>query len=438
MDFSIGYVNFEPNGSVRIFFGKRSMPAKPKSSQDATSATSEVHPFPNVKIVHETDKSDETPVVPPLEAEAPSPAAPSIELAAAPAPARKKRSARSFILPIVALGLLGAAGWYGYQYWTNGRFMISTDDAYVQADMTFMSPKISGYVATVPVVENQHVRAGDPLVIMDDGDYTIAVAQTEAQIVTQGKTLERIAAQTEAARASLLQAEAQKASSQAAAANAVRGADRARQLVKSKVGSQSALDDAQTEVDQSKAAVAGADAQIASANANIGVLEAQYAEAQSTLRTLELTRDKAKRDLSFTILKAPYDGVVGNLSVEQGDMITAGQKLAVIVPMDKLYIIANFKETQLARLVPGEKVRISVDASSDNEFEGVVSSLAPASGAVFSLLPPENATGNFTKVVQRVPVRIDVPAEVLKSGRLRAGLSVIVDVDSRTAPAATN
>ena len=117
------------------------------------------------------------------------------------------------------------------------------------------------------------------------------------------------------------------------------------------------LDDAQTAVDQTKAAVAGADAQIASANANIGVLEAQYAEAQSTLRTLELTRDKAERDLSFTILRAPYDGVVGNLSVEQGDMITAGQKLAVVVPMDKLYIVANFKETQLAKLVPGEKVQ---------------------------------------------------------------------------------
>ena len=406
------------------------MPAKPVSSLPAAETASEVHAFPNVKIVPETEK------VPP-EAEAPSPSVPSIELAAA-APVKKKRSARSVVLPIVALGLLGAAGWYGYQYWTDGRFMISTDDAYVQADMTFMSPKISGYVGTVPVLENQHVKAGDPLVIMDDGDYTIAVAQTEAQIVTQGKTLERIAAQTEAARAALLQADAQKSSAQAAATNAVRSADRAAQLVKTKVGSQSALDDAQTAVDQTKAAVAGADAQIASANANIGVLEAQYAEAQSTLRTLELTRDKAKRDLSFTILRAPYDGVVGNLSVERGDMITAGQKLAVIVPMDKLYIIANFKETQLAKLVPGEKVRISVDASSDSEFEGTVSSLAPASGAVFSLLPPENATGNFTKVVQRVPVRIDVPADVLKSGRLRAGLSVVVDVDSRTAPVATN
>jgi membrane fusion protein, multidrug efflux system len=397
------------------------MSVKPASSLTETPATSEVRPFPGVKIVPETEKAAP-------EAEAPSPAAPSIELAAA-APAKKKRSARSLILPIVALGLLSAAGWYGYQYWTDGRFMISTDDAYVQADMTFMSPKISGYVATVPVVENQHVKAGDPLVVMDDGDYTIAVAQTEAQIVTQGKTLERIAAQTEAAKASLLQAEAQKASAEATATNAVRGADRARQLVKTKVGSQSALDDAQTAVDQTKAAVAGADAQIASANANIGVLEAQYAEAQSTLRTLELTRDKAKRDLSFTILKAPYDGVVGNLSVEQGDMITAGQKLAVIVPMDKLYIVANFKETQLAKLVPGEKVRISVDASSDNTFEGTVSSLAPASGAVFSLLPPENATGNWVKVVQRIPVKVVLdPKEVGNPHTLRAGMSAVVTI----------
>ena len=145
---------------------------KPASSPDATSGTSEVHPFPNVKIVHETDRSPAVAPVVPVEAEAPA-TLPPLPVAAA-APAKKKRSVRSLILPIVALGLLGAAGWYGYQYWTDGRFMISTDDAYVQADMTFMSPKISGYVATVPVVENQHVKAGDPLVIMDDGDYTIA------------------------------------------------------------------------------------------------------------------------------------------------------------------------------------------------------------------------------------------------------------------------
>ncbi|KUM26506.1 hemolysin D [Mesorhizobium loti] len=386
-------------------------------------ATAEVRTFPNAKVQPSTE-APEVPVQP-------APVAP-VE-----APAKKKRSVRSFLLPIIGLALLGAGSWYGYNYWTDGRFMISTDDAYVQADMSFVSPKISGYVDKVLVSENQRVKAGDPLFVIDDGDYKIAVAQAEAQIATLAKTLDRIDAQTKAAQASLAQAEAQKIADQAAADNAARAQDRAAQLLKTHVGTQAQLDDAQTALDQAKAALAGADAQITAAQANIGVLEAQRAESASTLASLRLTRDKAQRDLSFTVLKAPYDGVVGNRSVEQGDLVSPGQKLAVVVPMDKLYIVGNFKETQLGRLVPGEKVRITVDAIDGQTFEGTVSSLAPASGAVFSLLPPENATGNFTKVVQRVPVRIDVPADVLKTGKLRAGLSVVVAADSRTAPAST-
>jgi membrane fusion protein (multidrug efflux system) len=402
------------------------MSAEPAAPLPTTALVPEVRPFP--KAVPDIDKklpSIEAPTTEPL-------IAPPVT---AEVPARKKRSARGFVIPIVALALLGAGSWYGYQYWTDGRFLISTDDAYVQADMAFVSPKISGYVASVPVTENQVVRAGDPLVLIDDGDYRIALGQAEAQIATQRKTLERINAQTEAARAALQQAEAQEVSAQAAADNAVRAQGRAAQFLKTKVGTQAQLDDVQTALDQANAAVTGADAQIASARANIGVLEAQYAEAESSLRTLELNRDKAARDLSFTTLRAPYEGIVGNRSVEQGDLVAPGQKLAVVVPLDRLYIVANFKETQLAEIVPGEKVRVSVDALSDHDFEGTVSSLAPASGAVFSLLPPENATGNFTKVVQRVPVRIDVPEAVLKTGKLRAGLSVVVAVDSRTAPA---
>ena len=389
-------------------------------------ATAEVRTFPNAKVQPSTE-APEVPVQPV------TPVAP----AAAEAPAKKKRSARSFLLPIIGLALLGAGSWYGYDYWTDGRFMISTDDAYVQADMSFVSPKISGYIDKVLVSENQQVKAGDPLFVIDNGDYKIAVAQAEAQIATLAKTLDRIDAQTKAAQASLQQAQAQKVADQAAADNAGRAQVRAAQLVKTHVGTQAQLDDAQTALDQAKAALVGADAQIAAAQANIGVLEAQRAESASTLASLQLTRDKAQRDLSFTVLRAPYDGVVGNRSVEQGDLVSPGQKLAVVVPMDKLYIVGNFKETQLGRMVPGQKVRITVDAIDGQTFEGTVSSLAPASGAVFSLLPPENATGNFTKVVQRVPVRIDVPADVLKTGKLRAGLSVVVAVDNRTAPAST-
>ncbi|MBZ9681133.1 HlyD family secretion protein [Mesorhizobium sp. CO1-1-2] len=389
------------------------------------SISAEVRPFPNAKVAPAT----EAPEIPLQPVVAPPPAE---------APAKKKRSVRSFLLPIIGLALLSGGAWYGYDYWTTGRFMISTDDAYVQADMAFVSPKISGYVDQVLVSENQQVKAGDPLLTIDAGDYKIAVAQAEAQIATLAKTLDRIDAQTKAAQASLQQAQAQKVADRAAADNAGRAQQRAAQLVKTHVGTQAQLDDAQTALDQANAALVGADAQIAAAQANIGVLEAQRAESASTLASLQLGRDKAARDLSFTVLKAPYDGVVGNRSVEQGDLVSPGQKLAVVVPMDKLYIVANFKETQLARLVPGEKVNISVDAIDGQPIKGTVSSLAPASGAVFSLLPPENATGNFTKVVQRVPVRIDVPADALKTGKLRAGLSVVVAVDSRTAPAATS
>jgi len=392
------------------------------SSSQSTGA--EVHAFPSAKAQPPVEKPDAAPSA--LVTEAP------------PAPTKKKRSAKSFLLPIIALALLGGGAWYGYDYWTDGRFMISTDDAYVQADMAFVSPKISGYVDAVKVVENQHVKAGDPLLVVDAGDYRIAVAQAEAQMATLSKTLDRIDAQTLAARAAETQAEAQKTAAQATADNAGKTLERARQLLATKVGTQAQLDAAQTALDQAKAALVGADAQIASAKANIGVLEAQRAEQASTLASLQLGKEKAERDLSFTTLRAPYDGVVGNVSVEQGDLIAPGQKLAVVVPLEKLYVIANFKETQLARLVPGEKVRLTVDALGDRTFEGTVSSLAPASGAVFSLLPPENATGNFTKVVQRVPVRIDLPEDVLKSGQLRAGLSVVADVDSRTAPNAAN
>jgi membrane fusion protein (multidrug efflux system) len=388
-------------------------------STSASSTVAELRPFPNARTVPEIERPVDKP-------EQDAPAAAETQ--------KKKRSARQIVLPVIGLGLLAGAAWYGYDYWTVGRFMINTDDAYVQVDMASVAPKITGYVEHVAATENEHVKAGDPLVTIDAGDYRIALEEARAKIATEEKTLDRIDAQIEAAKASLQQAEAQKAAAVAAADNAKRTRDRAQRLVATKVGTQAQLDDAQTAVEQADANLSGADAQIAAANANIGVLKAQYEEAKSSIASLDLARDKAMRDLSFTVLRAPYDGVVGNLSVKEGDLVSPGQKLGVVVPLNKLYITANFKETQLAKMEPGEKVHVSVDAMDGGGFEGTLSSLAPASGALFSLLPPENATGNFTKVVQRVPVRIEIPADVLAKGKLRAGLSVVVDVDSRTAP----
>ncbi|AIM00843.1 HlyD family secretion protein [Sinorhizobium meliloti] len=349
------------------------------------------------------------------------------EISASPKKRRK-------ILPVLGLVLLGAAGWYGYDWWTNGRFLVSTDDAYIEGDIATISPKVSGYVAKVDVVANQHVKAGDPLVTLDDGDYRIAAEQAEAQIATQKLALSRFDAQISGAKASLAQSEAQKKALEATVRGAELAQKRASELQSKSFGTDASRDSAQVALDQARANLAGAEANIAAAKANITVLEAQQMEAESTIRSLELARDKADRDLGFTILKAPYDGVIGNVAVHVGDLVSAGQRLAALVPTDQLYIDANFKETQIAHLVPGSKVEIHVDAYEDHPIEGTVASISPASGSVFSLLPAENATGNFTKVIQRVPVRITLPADVLAEGHLRAGLSVVVDVDTRTAP----
>jgi len=388
------------------------------------------------RIVSENAGAEEVKAEAAAPAEAPKAEAPQTapaQSAPAVAPAAPKKR-RSFVLPVVVLALLGGAGWYGYDWWTNGRFLVSTDDAYIEGDIATISPKVTGYVAKVNVVANQEVKAGEVLATLDNGDYQNALDQANAQIETEQLSLSRIDAQIEGAKASLVQAQAQKTALEAT----VRGAEikqkRQSDLQAKSVGTTADLDDANTALDQAKANLAGGDANVVFAQANITILEAQRKEAEGSVRTMEIQRDKAARDLSFTILKAPYDGVVGNRSVQEGDLVSPGQRLMALVPTRQLYIDANFKETQIQHLVPGSKVNVHVDAYSDYPVVGTVESIAPASGSVFSMLPPENATGNFTKIIQRVPVRIALPQDALDSGRLRAGLSVVVDVDTRTAP----
>ncbi len=356
----------------------------------------------------------------------------------APAETAKGGSRKGFgkrvVLPGLAIVAAVGALWYGYNWWTVGRFMVSTDDAYVQGDIASIAPKVTGYIESIPVVANQHVKAGDVIFQLDAGDYKIALAEAEAKLATQEETLARIRAEKDAAEAMLLQANANQQAAKAVLVNAQSTMDRVQKLHETRFVAKSELDNAQSALDQARAKLAGMDAQIASAKANVAVLDAQYRETASSTRSLELARDKAARDLSFTTLRAPFDGVIGNLSGKKGDLVAPGQKIAALVPVDQLYIDANFKETQLAHIKTGETAHIYVDAIDGTTFEGKVASIAPASGAVFSLLPPENATGNFTKVVQRVPVRISIPKEALESGKIRAGLSVIVDIDTRTAP----
>jgi membrane fusion protein (multidrug efflux system) len=364
----------------------------------------------------------------------PAPAAAPVAAQAPATAATVEKKRRSPVLPIIIVVALIGGGWYGYGWWTTGRFLVSTDDAYIGGDMALISPKVTGYVAKVNVVANQLVKAGDVLVTLDAGDYQNALDQAQAQVDTEKLAVQTIDAQIVGGQATLAQAQAQKVALQATVRGAQITQTRATQLESKSAGTAANVDTANIALDQANANLVAGDANIASAQANIALLQAQRQQAEGSVRSLEIARDKAARDLSFTVLKAPFDGVVGNRSVQAGDYITSSNRLMSIVPTRQLYIDANFKETQIQHLVPGSKVDVHVDAYSDHPIVGTVESIAPASGSVFSLLPPENATGNFTKVIQRVPVRIALPQDALDTGRLRAGLSVVVDVDMRTAP----
>jgi membrane fusion protein (multidrug efflux system) len=359
-------------------------------------------------------------------ADAPSPGEDTTETA------KPKIRRKRVLLSGAALLTLGVVASFGQSYWTTGRFLVDTDDAYVTADVTLISSRVQGYVASVEVAENVVVQAGDVLVRLDDGDYTIALQVAQSRVASAGETLNRIDAQIEAAEAGVAAARAQHDMADAQLRRAQSNANRIRSLAGNNIAAQAQLDTAIEGLDTATANVASADAAIASAQAQVGVLRAQRAEASGTRHELELAAQQAQRNLDLTVLGAPSTGTVANLTLEVGDLVNVGTRLAALVPLDSLYIEANFKETQMAGIRPGADVHITFDALPDAEFEGKVASIAPATGAVFSLLPADNATGNFTKIVQRVPVRIAIPADALATGQLRAGLSATVEVDSRT------
>jgi membrane fusion protein, multidrug efflux system len=378
---------------------------------------------------------------PPSPAAAPrDPAAPTSGApGAAASPMQPKRARRrKIVLTAVATLAAGVGGWFGYHYLTVGRFMVTTDDAYVQAYNTTLAAKVAGYVASVPVIDNTYVHAGDVIATIDDGDYRLAVDSAREKVATQEATVARMAHQITAQEAAVEQARTQLASAQAAARRMELELNRQNALVARDWSSHQSQEQAQANRDQSVASVQGAQAAIDSAVANVEVLKGQRQEVISTLDELKTALAKAERDLSFTVIRAPIDGVVGNRAVQPGDYVQTGQRLASLVPIEDVYVTANFKETQVALLRPGQSVSIAVDALPEHAIEGVVESFSPASGAVFSLLPPDNATGNFTKIVQRLPVRIQVPREVAREGLLRPGMSVVVSVNTKTSAFAAN
>jgi membrane fusion protein (multidrug efflux system) len=361
---------------------------------------------------------------------------PAPEAPAAPAPAAKaapKSGRRRLVLfGIIALLGLAAAG-YGANYWLVGRFLISTDDAYVRANNTMLGARVSGHVAAVLPRDNALVHSGDVILRIDDGDYRIAVDAASTKIATQQATIERLGRQVTALESAVEQAQANLVSAEAAQKRADLDYDRQQALSTKGFASRATFEQSEAGRDQGVAAVRAAKAAYDAARDNVEVARAQQAEARAQLAELQTTLAKAERDLEFASVRAPVDGIFANRLVNVGDFITVGQRLGNVVPLDEVFIDANFKETQLKRIRPGQPVTIAVDAYGHRKFAGTVDSIAPAAGSVFTLLPPDNATGNFTKIVQRLPVRVRVPKDVAGQNLLRAGMSVNVIVDTTQA-----
>ena len=349
----------------------------------------------------------------------------------APAAAGAPRSGkRKFVLMGVGLVLaLAAAGYAGY-YTLVGRFYVSTDDAYVRANNTMLGARVAGHIAAILAGDNTPVRAGDIVFRIDDGDYKIAVDAAATRIATQQATIDRIGRQVAALDSQVAQAKAQLVSAEAGLKRADLDYERQQSLSSKGFASRATFESSEAGRDQGAAAVKAAQAAYDVALSNVDVAKAQQAEAQAQLAELKTSLAKAERDLGFTAVRAPVDGTFSNRLVSTGDFVAVGQRLGNIVPLNDVYIDANFKETQLKRIRPGQPVTIKVDAYGMRKFNGVVDSIAAGAGSVFTLLPPDNATGNFTKIVQRVPVRIRVPKSVAKQNLLRAGMSVTATVDT--------
>jgi membrane fusion protein (multidrug efflux system) len=352
-------------------------------------------------------------------------AAPAVAVSAAP-----KSGKRKLVLMGIGSLLALAAAAYGVHYVLVGRFYVSTDDAYVRANNTMLGARVSGHIAAILPGDNVVVRTGDVIFRIDDGDYRIAVDAARTRIATQQATIDRIGRQVTALESAVEQAKAQLASADAALKRAGLDFERQQALSTKGFASRATFEVSEAGRDQGMAAVKSAQAAYDAARDNVEVTKAQQAEARAQLAELQTSLAKAQRDLDFTSVRAPVDGTFSNRLVNTGDFVVMGQRLGNVVPLNDVFIDANFKETQLKRIRPGQPVTISVDAYGHRKFAGVVDSISPAAGSVFTLLPPDNATGNFTKIVQRLPVRIRVPKDVARQNLLRAGMSVYATVDT--------
>jgi membrane fusion protein (multidrug efflux system) len=348
---------------------------------------------------------------------------------AAVAPRDIKGQLRRLLLTGAAVAVLSGAVWYGWDYWTVGRFQVSTDDAYVKADNTTIAPKVSGYLVAVQVGDNERVKAGQVLARIDDRDFKVALDQAKADVAAAQATVASKQAQLEVQQSVIAAAKATIEVDTATKTFANQENKRYTDLASTGYGSVQNAQGAQSRSAGAEAAIQRDNANLVSALKQVDLIKAELAQAVAAVGRATALQRQAELNLGYTTITAPIDGVVGNRTLRTGQFVQAGTQLMSLVPATGAYIIANFKETQLTHVAKGQKVDVEVDMFPGQVVHGHVDSLAPASGQEFALLPPDNATGNFTKVVQRIPVKI-----ALEGGAaidLRPGMSVTPTIETR-------
>jgi membrane fusion protein, multidrug efflux system len=339
---------------------------------------------------------------------------------------------QKFLLAIAApLGLTLAMAWTVY-YFTSARFVVSTDDAYVQADSTIVASRVSGYISAVLVQDDQPVHAGEVIARIDDRDFRAGLGQAQADVQAAQAAIGDLHAQLSQQSTLIARAAASVAASEAALDLANLNRVRFRQMASIGFGSQQQSQEADAQARERAADLAREQASLATAQEQVHVLQAKLAQAQALEERSQAIAQRAALDLGYTTIIAPIDGVVAARTVRLGQYVQAGTQLTALVPLREVYVTANFKETQLTHVRAGEPVRLRVDTFPGAQMRGCVDSLAPASGLEFSLLPPDNATGNFTKIVQRIPVKIYLDSRQTLIGSLRPGMSVEASVDTRS------
>jgi membrane fusion protein, multidrug efflux system len=320
---------------------------------------------------------------------------------------------------------------YGRYYWTTGRYLVSTDDAYVDVHSAMISPKVSGYISDVPVNDNQPVKAGQVIARIDPRDYQTALDQARADVAAAQATIDTLTQQVAQQNLTVEQARQQVASDRAALVYSRQDFRRYTDLARTGYGTVRRAQQAQSDVVQKQAKLDSDKAGIASAEKQISVLQAQLEQARAALAQQQAKDHQAELNLSYTTITAPFDGTVGVRTLQVGQFVQPGTQLMAVVPLHAVYVTANYMETQLTDVRPGQPVAIAVDTFPGTVLYGHVESVAPASGQQFALLPPDNVTGNFTKIVQRIPVKIALDADDPLAGRLRPGMSVEPTIDTK-------